>query len=164
MAIASANPTTGDTIQTFDALDADAMESRLAAAEQSFRQNRSRSVQERAQMLEAAARILEAEADSFARTITLEIGKLLPAALDEVLKCVRACRFYAANGAAFLADQPVATDLGRSFIRYEPFGPVLAIMPWNFPFWQVFRFAAPALMAGNVGLLKHASKIGRAHV
>lgn len=146
-------------MRTFEPLDAAALETKLALAEQAFRRNRRRTFQERAQLLERAAELLENEVDSLARTITLEMGKLLPAAVDEVIKCAGVCRFYAENAASFLADQSVITKAARSYIRYEPIGPVLAVMPWNFPFWQVFRFAAPALMAGNVGLLKHAANV-----
>ena len=107
----------------------------------------------------ATASLLAREKDKFARIITLEMGKILRAAVDEVEKCERACRFYAENAERFLEDEPVQTQAARSFVRYQPLGAVLAIMPWNFPFWQVFRFAVPALMAGNVGLLKHAANV-----
>jgi succinate-semialdehyde dehydrogenase/glutarate-semialdehyde dehydrogenase len=103
--------------------------------------------------------LLEQEKKNFARTITLEMGKLFGAALEEVEKCARGCRFYAENAERFLEDEPALTAAARSYVHYEPLGPVLAVMPWNFPFWQVFRFAAPALMAGNVGLLKHAANV-----
>ena len=110
-------------------------------------------------MLIKAAEILEAEKEVFGRLMTLEMGKTLKAAVDEAVKCAWGCRYYAEHAERFLAEEEVATSATRSFIRYEPIGPILAIMPWNFPFWQVFRFAAPALAAGNVGLLKHASNV-----
>jgi len=107
----------------------------------------------------AAPPLLEQEKDRLARTMTLEMGKLFRAAQEEIAKCIRGCRFYAENGERFLEDEAAQTDAARSYVRYYPLGPVLAIMPWNFPFWQVFRFAAPALLAGNVGLLKHAANV-----
>jgi succinate-semialdehyde dehydrogenase/glutarate-semialdehyde dehydrogenase len=113
----------------------------------------------RAELLMALASLLEQENEKLARIITLEMGKLLRAAMEEVLRCARACRFYAQNAERFLEDEPAQTQAARSFVRYQPLGAVLAIMPWNFPFWQVFRFAAPALMAGNVSLLKHAANV-----
>ncbi len=109
--------------------------------------------------MHAAADLLEAEKDSLARTITLEMGKLLSASVEEIVKCARGCRYYAENAERFLADQTIVTDAARSYMRYQPMGVILAVMPWNFPFWQVFRFAAPTLMAGNVALLKHAPNV-----
>ena len=109
--------------------------------------------------MHAAADLLEAEKDSLARTITLEMGKLLSASVEEIVKCARGCRYYAENAERFLADQTIVADAARSYMRYQPMGIILAVMPWNFPFWQVFRFAAPTLMAGNVALLKHAPNV-----
>lgn len=157
--IASINPATGEALQEFTAFSPAEIERRLAAAEKAFAIHRRSSFEHRAKCLQAVADLLEAERDLHARTITLEMGKLLPAAADEVLKCAHGCRYYAAHGAAYLQEQMIATDPVRSSLRYEPLGAILAIMPWNFPFWQVFRFAAPALMAGNVGLLKHAANV-----
>jgi succinate-semialdehyde dehydrogenase/glutarate-semialdehyde dehydrogenase len=157
--IASINPATGEMLRTFSALTPAELEAKLLVSERGFEQQRRSSLAERAKRMNAVADLLAAERDVHARTIALEMGKLLPAAAEEVSKCARACRFYAENAAEYLQDQSIASDATRSYIRYEPLGAVLAIMPWNFPFWQVFRFAAPALMAGNVGLLKHAANV-----
>jgi succinate-semialdehyde dehydrogenase/glutarate-semialdehyde dehydrogenase len=159
MAIASINPATGETIATFEAHTSADVEQKLQRAIDAFRVNRGRSFDERAQRMRKAADILERRADEFARTITIEMGKPISAAVAEVKKCANVCRFYADNAEAYLAPEHVKTDAQESYVRFDPLGPVLAVMPWNFPFWQVFRFAAPALMAGNVGLLKHASNV-----
>jgi succinate-semialdehyde dehydrogenase/glutarate-semialdehyde dehydrogenase len=159
MAIATINPATGETLMTFEPLSEAQLEEKLARASETFRRYRRTPFPKRAEMLLHAAEILEAEQEKFGHLMTTEMGKPLRAAREEAVKCAWACRYYAENGAAFLADEEVATNAARSFIRYQPIGPVLAIMPWNFPFWQVFRFAAPSLMAGNVGLLKHASNV-----
>lgn len=159
MSIASINPTTGETLREFTPITSAEIERKLAAADRAFQQHRRTSFAERAQHMNAAADLLETGKDSLARTITLEMGKLLSASVEEIVKCARGCRFYAENAERLLADQAVEADARRSFIRYQPMGAVLAVMPWNFPFWQVFRFAAPALMAGNVGLLKHAANV-----
>src|SRR4051794_17104269 len=159
MAIASINPATGEKLKEFSASDDAEIEKRLACAATAFEKYRGEPFVKRAQLMLAAASLLEQEKEKFARIMTMEMGKLLREAIAEIEKCARACRFYAENAERFLEDEPAQTDAARSYVRYEPLGPVLAIMPWNFPFWQVFRFATPALMAGNVGLLKHASNV-----
>jgi succinate-semialdehyde dehydrogenase/glutarate-semialdehyde dehydrogenase len=159
MAIASVNPATGEKLKEFPAFSDSEVEKRLKLAERAFAHHRRRPFAKRAQLMMAAAGLLDQEKDNLARTITLEMGKLFHAAQDEIVKCARACRFFSENSERFLEDEVAQTDAARSYVRYEPLGPVLAIMPWNFPFWQVLRFAAPALMAGNVGLLKHASNV-----
>lgn len=159
MGIATINPATGKTIKTFEALTASEIETKLALAESTFRQYRKTPFAQRSQWLHAAANILDRDAVKFGELITLEMGKTLKSAIAEVNKCALVCRYYADNAAEFLQDQIVATDASRSLVRFQPLGIILAVMPWNFPFWQVIRFAAPALMAGNVGLLKHASNV-----
>ena len=159
MAIRSVNPATGAIFGSFDPLDEAGIESRLRLAAATFPEYRRMPFAERARLMTRAAEILEAGQDQFGRLMTSEMGKPLQAARQEAAKCASACRYYAAHAERLLADEPVEAGAGLSYIRYQPIGPVLAIMPWNFPFWQVFRFAAPALMAGNVGLLKHASNV-----
>ena len=159
MGFASINPATGEKLKDFASLSDADVEQKLANAERAFQGHRRTPFAKRAQLMMAAASLLEQEKEKLARTITLEMGKLLSASVDEVMKCARGCRFYAENAERFLADEPAQTDAARSYVRYQPLGVVLAIMPWNFPFWQVFRFAAPALMAGNVGVLKHAANV-----
>ena len=157
--IASINPATGETLKQFYALHPIQIETTLVKAERAFEQHRRTSFAQRAKWMMAAAQLLEQEKEQLARIITLEMGKLLRAGIEEVTKCLRGCRFYAENAERFLADQTIPTEAIQSYLHYEPIGAVLAIMPWNFPFWQVFRFAAPALMAGNVALLKHAANV-----
>src|SRR5256886_16176205 len=159
MAIASINPATGEELKEFASFDDSESEKLLQRAERAFATYRHVPFAKRAQLMMAAASLLDREKEKFARIITLDMGKLFRAAVEEVEKCARGCRFYAENAERFLEDEPAQTDAARSYVRYQPLGPVLAIMPWNFPFWQVFRFATPALMAGNVGLLKHASNV-----
>ena len=159
MAIQTINPATGETLQTFAPHDAAAIEQKLALASAAFRAHRHTTFTDRAEKMLRAASILENEKDRLARLMTMEMGKPLKAAGDEALKCATACRYYAETAAAALADEVIPSNAQRSFVRYQPLGAILAIMPWNFPFWQVWRFAAPALMAGNVGLLKHASNV-----
>lgn len=159
MPISSINPATGEVLQTFDALAEQQLEDKLARAAEAFRDHRLTSLADRAEKMMRAAEILENEKKSFARTMTLEMGKPINAAVSEAEKCALVCRYYSENAERHLADEIVETNATKSFVRYQPLGVVLAVMPWNFPFWQVFRFAAPALMAGNVGLLKHASNV-----
>src|SRR5437867_6526731 len=155
--IASINPSTGETLRTFEPLTGAQIAEKLAHADTAFRTYRSTTLTDRARWLQAAAKILESEQDRLGRMMTLEMGKPIGAARAEAAKSALGCRYYAEHGEQFLADETLDAPPGRAFLRYQPIGPVLAVMPWNFPFWQVFRFAAPALMAGNVGLLKHAS-------
>ena len=157
--IASINPATGETLRTFADLTDSQIEDKLQRSEAAYTAYRRTTPGSRAAWLIKAAEILEADKDRLGRIMTLEMGKPIGAARAEAAKCATACRYYAEHGERLLADEPVDAGGGRSFIRYQPIGPVLAVMPWNFPFWQVFRFAAPALMAGNTGLLKHASNV-----
>jgi succinate-semialdehyde dehydrogenase / glutarate-semialdehyde dehydrogenase len=159
MAIASINPATGEVIKAFQPLSDAEIEGKLQLAVTAFRQERKTPFSVRAQRMLKAAEILDREKQNFGRLMTVEMGKPYQAAVAEAAKCVTACRYYAENAEKFLADEIVDTGAKNSFIRYLPIGPILAVMPWNFPFWQVIRFAAPALMAGNVGLLKHASNV-----
>ncbi|HKW97787.1 MAG TPA: NAD-dependent succinate-semialdehyde dehydrogenase [Bryobacteraceae bacterium] len=159
IAIQSINPATGKTLQSFEPLADAAIEEKLARAAAAFREHRRTAFADRARKMLAAAEILESDKSRFGRIMTSEMGKPLKAAVDEALKCASACRYYAENAERFLQPEPVPTEAGANFVHYQPIGAVLAVMPWNFPFWQVFRFAVPALMAGNVGLLKHASNV-----
>jgi succinate-semialdehyde dehydrogenase/glutarate-semialdehyde dehydrogenase len=159
MSIISIDPTTGQVIRAFSALDPEDMEKKLRWAQDTFNYYRHLSLAQRAEWLNQVAERLDTEAESCGRIITQEIGKPLSAAIAEVRKCAWVCRYYAEQAATFLADERVETDAYCSFICYQPLGILLAVMPWNFPFWQVFRFAAPALMAGNGILLKHASNV-----
>lgn len=159
MAIASINPATGEVIKTFQPLTDPEIEKKVQMAVNTFKGERKTPFSVRAQRMRKAAEILERDKDKFAHLMTLEMGKTYKSAVAEAVKCTSACRYYAENAEKMLADEIVDAGAKKSFIRYLPIGPVLAVMPWNFPFWQVFRFAAPALMAGNVGLLKHASNV-----
>lgn len=159
MAIATINPANGQTIQTFTPHTPAEVDAKLTLAAQTFKTFRQLSFSQRGQWFHNAAQILEDRQREFAALMTLEMGKPIKQAIAEVNKCALVCRFYADKAAEFLADEPVETDASHSFIAYQPLGVILAVMPWNFPFWQVFRFAAPALMAGNVGILKHASNV-----
>lgn len=159
MAIATINPATGETLKTFEPLNQAEIAKKLDLAQQSFEQYRQIPMTQRSEWMNRSAEILERDKEKFGKLMTQEMGKTLKSAIAEVEKCALVCRYYADRAAEFLADVSVTTDASHSFVRYQPMGVILAVMPWNFPFWQVFRFAAPALMAGNVGLLKHSSNV-----
>ncbi len=161
MTIQSINPATGEPLETFAETSPADIERALAAAERAFADWRRRDFADRARLMHGAARLLRERKAIYARTMAVEMGKPLAQGEAEAEKCAWACDFYADGAADFLAVQPHASDATRSLVRFDPLGPVLAVMPWNFPFWQVFRFAAPTLMAGNPGLLKHASNVPR---
>ncbi len=159
MAIASVNPATGEVVKTFQPLSDAEIEKKIQLAVSTFKAERKTRFAERSKRMFKAAEILERDKEKFAHLMTLEMGKTYKSAVAEAVKCTTACRYYAENIEKFMADEAVETGAKKSFVRYLPIGPILAVMPWNFPFWQVIRFAAPALMAGNVGLLKHASNV-----
>ncbi|MCW2572510.1 MAG: succinate-semialdehyde dehydrogenase, partial [Frankiales bacterium] len=162
MAIASVNPATGETLKTFEPLSDAEIRDRLARAATAFASYRLTTFDERSGWMRAAAAVLDAEIEQLAQLMTTEMGKTVKAAKAEIAKCAAGCRFYAEHAAGFLADEPAdaaAIKASQAYARYQPLGPVLAVMPWNFPLWQAMRFAAPALMAGNVGLLKHSSNV-----
>ncbi len=164
MTFQSVNPATGEVLETFEETAPDALTGILERADVASRDWRRRPVTERAERLRAAGRVLRERKEAYARTMALEMGKPLAQGAGEAEKCAWVCDYYAEHGPALLADEPRPSDASRSYIRFEALGPVLAIMPWNFPFWQVFRFAAPALVAGNAGILKHAPNVPRCAV
>jgi succinate-semialdehyde dehydrogenase/glutarate-semialdehyde dehydrogenase len=159
MPIASINPATGETLRTFEQLSDHQLDEKIRRAFETFQSYRWTSFADRALLMRSAAEILASEKGDFARLMTVEMGKPINAAVQEAEKCAWVCRYYAENAERHLADEIVETNATKSYIHFQPLGVVLAVMPWNFPFWQVFRFAAPALMAGNVGLLKHSSNV-----
>jgi succinate-semialdehyde dehydrogenase/glutarate-semialdehyde dehydrogenase len=159
MAIASVNPATGEILKTFDPLNAAQIEAKLQLAADTFATFRKTTFADRARMMNKAADILESEKQELGKLMTLEMGKTLRSAVDEAVKCAWGCRYYAENAERFMADEVIETTASRSYVHYQPLGPILVVMPWNYPFWQVFRFIAPGLMAGNVGVLKHASNV-----
>ncbi len=159
MSIASINPATGETVKLFTPLTDREVGLRLQRAATTWETYRHTDFAARAVWMQRAADILEAEKHDLGRLLTLEMGKTLVSAIAEIEKCALGCRYYADNAAHHLADEHIKTDAQNSYVKYQPLGVILAVMPWNFPFWQVFRFAAPALMAGNVALLKHASNV-----
>jgi succinate-semialdehyde dehydrogenase / glutarate-semialdehyde dehydrogenase len=159
MPYATTNPATGEVEKTFATHTPDEVEALLQQAVKAFGEYRTTTFAERSRHLITAAELLEGEVPDIARILTTEMGKTFAAARGEVSKCAMAMRWFAEHAEGLLADQPIATAASRSYVHYQPIGPVLAVMPWNFPMWQVVRFAAPALMVGNVGLLKHASNV-----
>ena len=161
MAMQSINPTTGDVIETIEETSRDGVERIVAAAHAAFLEWRDTRYAARAKSMRQAAATLRQHASDYARLMTLEMGKPIVQADAEVEKCAWTCEYYAEHAEALLAEQPRQTDAARSYVRFDPLGVVLAVMPWNFPFWQVFRFAVPALMAGNAAVLKHASNVPR---
>src|SRR6266481_5657751 len=152
--IATVNPATGETLKTLDPLSEQQLDGKLQQASEQFASYRRTSFPEREPLMLRAAEILETEKDDLGRLMTIEMGKPIKSAVQEAEKCAWVCRYYAENARRHLADEVIETNASKSYVHFQPLGPVLAVMPWNFPFWQVFRFAAPALMAGNVGLLK----------
>ena len=159
MGIASINPANGEVLKKFEGLTDAAIEEKIRRAAETFPRFRKLSFTERAVMMRKAAEILESDKAELAKLMTLEMGKTYRSAVDEAVKCAWGCRYYADNAEKFLADEVIETSASRSYIKYQPMGVILVVMPWNFPFWQVFRFIAPGLMGGNVGLLKHASNV-----
>jgi succinate-semialdehyde dehydrogenase/glutarate-semialdehyde dehydrogenase len=155
----SVNPVDGTTLKEIDGFTHAALETALQETAQAAPLWAATPVTERCEMMRRAAAVLRGHAEDFARMMTLEMGKPIREARAEIEKCALGCEYYADEGQGFLADEVIASDAGRSFVTYQPLGTILAVMPWNFPFWQVFRFAAPALVAGNTGLLKHASNV-----
>src|SRR5436853_7904542 len=161
MSLQSVNPATGEVLETFAATSGRELDTIVATSHAAFLEWRTVPFKARAERMREAARTLRRRRAEFARTMTLEMGKPITQGEAEADKCALACEYYADSAESFLAVQPRETDAGRSYVHFDPLGPVLAVMPWNFPFWQVFRFAAPALMAGNAGILKHASNVPR---
>ncbi|MDP9102356.1 MAG: aldehyde dehydrogenase family protein, partial [Actinomycetota bacterium] len=162
MSIATINPADGRTLRTFEALEESGLDARLARAAEAFSAYRRTTFEQRSGWMRSAADLLDADGPRVAALMTTEMGKTLRAARQETAKCAAGCRYYADRAASMLADQPVdpgPVGARRALVRWRPLGPVLAVMPWNFPLWQAMRFAAPALMAGNVALLKHASNV-----
>ena len=159
MQIESRNPATGKLIARYKLISDDEINSRLDKSTVAFKSWRAQSLEERSQLAAAAGKILKSQLEDLSILMTEEMGKPIAQSRSEINKCVWLCAYYAENATAFLADEYIESDASESFVSYQPLGTVLAVMPWNFPFWQVFRFAIPALTAGNVGLLKHASNV-----
>ncbi len=159
MAIKTMNPASGDVVKIYDTLSRQEAGEIIAKTDRAFSLWRGTAFSQRARLLKHAAQILRDDADRYAELMALEMGKTIGEGRAEALKCAWVCEYYAENAQLFLAPELVQTDASKSFVTFQPLGVILAVMPWNFPFWQVFRFAAPALMAGNAGILKHASNV-----
>ena len=159
MPIQSLNPATEEVTKTFKELTDDQIEQKLAKAQSAFESWRKTSFEQRAELMNKLAKILKDDAREIGEIMTLEMGKPITQGIAECEKCGWVCEYYAENAEKFLANEKVETDAGESYVQFDPIGIVLAVMPWNFPFWQVLRFAAPTVMAGNVGILKHASNV-----
>ena len=159
MSIESINPFNNKVLKRFKTYTDAKIIKGLQLSDKTFKIWRDKSFEERSALMKNCAEVLSDNKDVYGRLITLEMGKPIKESRAEIEKCALTCSYYAENAENFLKDEPIASDAGKSFIRYEPLGAVLAVMPWNFPFWQVFRFAAPAIMAGNVAILKHASNV-----
>jgi succinate-semialdehyde dehydrogenase / glutarate-semialdehyde dehydrogenase len=159
--IQSKSPYNQEVFKTYDPISDHELSGKIIQTNAAFRSLKHTSFEDRAQWMEDAANLLEKDKEYYGQLITLEMGKLLRESIAEIEKCAWVCRYYAQHARTFMQDEPVETDGTSSLITYQPLGPILAVMPWNFPFWQVFRFAAPALMAGNTGILKHASNVPR---
>jgi len=161
MGLQSINPATEEVLETFDEVSQEELSSTIKAVGEAFGRWRETSFRERSGLMGKAAGVLREKKEEFARMMALEMGKPISQGRAEAEKCAWVCEYFAENAADFLEDEIIESDAGKSYVRFPPLGPVLAIMPWNFPFWQVFRFAAPALMAGNTGLLKHSNNVSR---
>ena len=159
MAIQSVNPATNEVVRSFESLSEEEVQAKLATAHEAFVAYARVPLSHRELCMRKLAQLLDAEAEELGALITQEMGKPIAAARAEVLKCATGCRYYADHAARILAPEPIDVGGNEAYVRWDPLGIILAVMPWNFPFWQVFRFLAPALMAGNVGLLKHASNV-----
>ncbi len=159
MAIETLNPATGELIQSFDEWSTEKVAAVLDQVHEAFGHWKGTSFEERSRLMRRAAAVLREGAGDYARLMAIEMGKPVAEGRAEVEKCALVCEYYADHAAGFLSDEPIESDASRSYVAFRPLGTILAVMPWNFPFWQVFRFAAPTLMAGNTGILKHASNV-----
>jgi succinate-semialdehyde dehydrogenase/glutarate-semialdehyde dehydrogenase len=157
--IKSINPLTGETIKTYESHSEKGVEKIINSVDKAWHHWRSTSFSYRAQLMQNLASILKSNKEKLAQVMALEMGKVKKEGIAEIEKCASVCEYYAQNAALFLENEPIKTEASKSFVSYQPIGTILAVMPWNFPFWQVFRFVAPTLMAGNTAVLKHASNV-----